>query len=55
MKVAWNHDFFSYDAGVCIGLNISEGEVTWTKTGRSLLAITDDSRGSVFYPVLESP
>lgn len=54
VKVAWNHDFFSYDAGVCIGLNISEGEVTWTKTGRSLLAITDDGRGSVFYPVLES-
>ena len=31
VKVAWNHDFFSYESGVCIGLNISEGEVTWNK------------------------
>lgn len=54
VKVAWNHDFFSYDPAVCIGLNISEGEVTWTKTGRSLLAITDDGKGEVFYPNLDA-
>ena len=54
VKVAWNHDFFSYEAGVCIGLNISEGEVTWNKWGRSLLAITDDRKAEVFYPDLET-
>lgn len=48
VKVAWNHDFFSYDDGICIGLNISEGEMTWTKWGRSVLAITDDGHGEVF-------
>ncbi|MEG1587410.1 MAG: hypothetical protein RR346_11115, partial [Bacteroidales bacterium] len=25
---AFNHDFFSYEEGICIGLNISEGEIT---------------------------
>lgn len=54
VKIAWNHDFFSYDAGVCIGLNISEGEVTWTKTGRSLLAISDAGKAEVFYPALDA-
>lgn len=48
VKVAWNHDFFSYDAGVCIALNISEGEMTWHKWGRSVLAITEDKRAEVF-------
>lgn len=48
VKVAWNHDFFSYDPGVCIGLNISEGEVTWTPWGRCLLAITEDKKAEVF-------
>ena len=42
VKVAWNHDFFSYDDGICIGLNICEGEVTYTKWGRSLLALTEE-------------
>ena len=54
VKVAWNHDFFSYDLGVCIGLNISEGEVTWQKWGRSLLAFTDDRKAEVFYPSLDA-
>lgn len=54
VKVAWNHDFFSYDAGVCIGVNISEGEVTWTKTGRSVLAITEDKLAEVFYPSMDA-
>ena len=54
VRVAWNHDFFSYDASVCIGLNISEGEVTWTRTGRSLLAITDEGKASVFYPTMDT-
>ena len=54
VKVAWNHDFFSYESGVCIGLNISEGEVTWNKWGRSLLAITDDRTAEVFYPELNT-
>lgn len=50
VKVAWNHDFFSYDMGICIGNNISNGEMTYTRTGRSLLAITKDKRASVFNP-----
>lgn len=54
VRVAWNHDFFSYDMGVCIGLNISEGEVTWTPGGRSLLAITDDKKAEVFLHDLDS-
>lgn len=54
VKVAWNHDFFSYDGGVCIGLNISEGEVTWNKWGRSLLAISEDGKAEVFYPALDA-
>lgn len=54
VRVAWNHDFFSYDPAVCIGLNISEGEVTWTKGGRSLLAITDDKRAEVFNAELDA-
>lgn len=54
VKVAWNHDFFSYDQGICIGLNISEGEVTYTKWGRSLLAITDEGKAEVFIPSLNS-
>lgn len=54
VKVAWNHDFFSYEPGVCIGLNISEGEVTWTPWGRCLLAITDDKKAEVFRHDLDS-
>ncbi len=54
VKVAWNHDFFSYGESVCIGLNISGGEVTWTRTGRSLLAITEDGKAEVFYPNMDT-
>lgn len=54
VKVAWNHDFFSYDQGICIGLNISEGEVPYTKWGRSLLAITEERKAEVFIPSLDS-
>lgn len=50
VKLAWNHDFFSYDAGICIGMNISEGEITWNKWGRSLLAITKNKTAEVFWP-----
>lgn len=50
VKVAWNHDFFSYDAGVNIGNNISEGEMTRIKWGRSLLAITKDKKAEIFKP-----
>lgn len=54
VKVAWNHDFFSYDAGVCIGINISEGEVTWTTSGRSLLSVTDDGKAEIFRADLDA-
>src|SRR5574344_105337 len=50
VKVAWNHDFFSYDQAVCIGSNISNGEMTRTKWGRSMLAITQDKLAKVFNP-----
>lgn len=50
VKVAWNHDFFSYDMGICIGSNIENGEMTWTTTGRSLLAITKDKKVEIFCP-----
>ncbi|MBO5053690.1 MAG: phosphodiester glycosidase family protein [Muribaculaceae bacterium] len=48
VRVAWNHDFFSYEPGVCIGMNVSEGEVTWTTSGRSILSITDNGQAEVF-------
>lgn len=54
VKVAWNHDFFSYDSSVCIGLNVCEGEITWNKWGRSLLGITADGTAEVFYPSLDT-
>ena len=55
VRVAFNHDFFSYEAGVCIGLNISEGEIDYgSGWGRSLLAINKDKKAGVFYPVLSS-
>lgn len=50
VKVMWNHDFFSYDQGICIGNNISNGEMTWRKWGRSLLAITKAGTAEVFNP-----
>lgn len=49
---AFNHDFFSYDAGVSIGLNASNGLITWSSgSGRSTFAITQDKTASVFFPV----
>ena len=49
---AFNHDFFSYDAGVCIGLNASNGLISYPSgSGRSTFAITRDKTASVFYPV----
>lgn len=49
VKVAWNHDFFSYDMGVCIGINISNGEFAWRRDfARSLLAITKDKKAEIF-------
>ena len=49
VKVAWNHDFFSYDMGICIGINISDGEFTWRRDfARSLLAFTKDGKAEIF-------
>lgn len=49
---AFNHDFFSYDAGICIGLNASNGLISWSSgSGRSTFAITQDKTASVFFPV----
>ena len=50
VKVAWNHDFFSYEAGTCIGINISDGQVGYTPWGRSILAITEDKKAEIFAP-----
>lgn len=51
---AFNHDFFSYDEGVCIGLNISNGVISMPAgSGRSTFAITQDKTASVFFPVPE--
>lgn len=53
--VAFNHDFFTYEGGVCIGLNVSEGEVAYGGGwGRSLLAITEEKEAVVFLPNLEA-
>lgn len=52
---AFNHDFFVYEAGVCIGVNVSEGEIPYgSGWGRSLLAISEDNMASVFYPQLDA-
>lgn len=50
VKIAWNHDFFSYDGGINIGNNISNGLMTRTSWGRSMLGITADKKAEVFYP-----
>lgn len=50
VKVAWNHDFFNYEAGTCIGINISDGQVGYTPWGRSILAITKDKKAEIFAP-----
>lgn len=50
VRAAWNHDFFNYGNGRCIGINISYGEMTGTTWGRSLLAITKDRKAEIFKP-----
>ena len=51
--VAFNHDFFSYDQGICIGVNVTDGEIPYgTGWGRSLLAVSADGVADVFYPQL---
>lgn len=53
--VAFNHDFFSYDGGFCIGLNISDGEIPYGGGwGRSLIAINDEKKAAVFHPSLDA-
>lgn len=46
--VAWNHDFFSYDDGITIGLNIHDGQPNYTKFSRSTLAFDDKKHAEVF-------
>lgn len=50
VKIAWNHDFFVYESGICIGGNISDGQITHLLTGRSMLAITADKKAEIFLP-----
>ncbi|GAB1414880.1 hypothetical protein MASR2M117_02860 [Paludibacter sp.] len=53
--VAFNHDFFSYEGGICIGLNISNGEIPYgSGWGRSLLAFNDQKKAAVFRPNLDA-
>ena len=55
VRVAWNHDFFVYESGICIGANVSNGQLTHrVDFGRSLLAITDDKKAEVFLPDFET-
>ncbi|MFR9165167.1 MAG: phosphodiester glycosidase family protein [Dysgonomonas sp.] len=52
---AVNHDFFVYELGINIGLNISDGEIPSRQGwGRSLLAFNKDNLASVFYPNLSA-
>lgn len=52
---AFNHDFFTYEGGVCIGLNVSNGEIPYGDGwGRSLFAISEDKTAGVFYPSLDA-
>lgn len=53
VKLAFNHDFFSYDGGMNIGNNISNGQMTRTPWGRSMLGITKDKKAEVFYPAMD--
>lgn len=48
VKVAWNHDFFYYDDGVCLGANVGDGEFYQQLGGRSTLAITADRKAEIF-------
>jgi len=53
--VAFNHDFFSYEGGFCIGMNISEGEIPFGNGwGRSTLAINKDKKAAVFNSGLDA-
>jgi hypothetical protein len=55
VRVAFNHDFFSYEGGTCIGLNISDGEIPFGGGwGRSLIAINEDKKAAVFNPSLDA-
>lgn len=50
---AFNHDFFVYESGVCIGVNISNGEIPFASGwGRSIFAISQDKTAGVFHPSL---
>lgn len=52
---AFNHDFFVYESGVCIGVNISNGEIPFASgSGRSIFAISQEKTAGVFYPSLIS-
>lgn len=48
VRVAWNHDFFSYGGGYTIGLNIHDGQPNYTKFSRSTLAFDDKKHAEVF-------
>ncbi len=53
--VAFNHDFFSYEAGICIGMNVSEGEIPYGNgAGRSMLAIDKNKKAAVFHSSLDA-
>lgn len=48
---ATNHDFFTFDTGICIGMNTNDGEVPYsTGWGRSMIAFDKDKTASVFHP-----
>lgn len=52
---AFNHDFFSYEHGICIGFNVSNGEIPYSSGwGRSLFAISEDRTASVFASNLDA-
>ena len=55
VRVAFNHDFFSYEGGICIGMNVSNGEIPYgSGWGRSLLAFPENGSAAVFHPVLDA-
>lgn len=50
---AVNHDFFNYERGTAIGINLSEGEIPYSRSknwGRSLIAFDKNNIASVFHP-----
>lgn len=48
VRVAWNHDFFVYEEGLCIGPNVTNGQMTHHRSRRAVLAITKDKKAEVF-------